>query len=206
MHLPRVHALCKPIFRRRRPALARAFGALLAATLATPVAVAQQRAPPLLNAHGARDGNVPAWTITAPAPTGWTADCCLYARAIGVNAVMYRGEWTGKPQRVMVLNVWPRKLPDLAAEVAADRARYRQLDPAGKTASFPVRHRAMPCTAAVYQGSDRIDDVLVFCDPGAASGIRLSWSMTVDSNDGEQRALLKRFMQVVVATRYQRNK
>lgn len=161
-------------------------------------------AAPPVTAHGARDGNVPAWTLRAPAPAGWTADCCLYAKAIGVNAVLYRGEWTGKPQRVMVLNVWPRKLPSLTAEVTADRARYLQLDPAGKTSSFPVRHRSMPCAASVYEGSDHVDDVLVFCDPGRITGIRLSWSMTLDANDPAQRALMDDFMRVVVGTRYRR--
>jgi hypothetical protein len=126
----------------------------------------------------------------------------MYARAIGVDAVLYQGEWSGKPQRVMVLNVWPRKLATLADEVQADRKRYLQHDPAGKTATFAVRHRAMPCEASVYQGSDHIDDVLVFCDPGAASGVRLSWSMTIDANDAARRALLDDFMQVVVATRW----
>jgi hypothetical protein len=181
--------------------------ALAACALAavTNAATAASPAPPVLSsvtAHGARDGNVPAWTITAPAPAGWTADCCLYAKAIGVNAVLYRGQWTGKPQRVMVLNVWPRKLPTLAAEVAADRTRYKQLDPAGRTTGFPVRHRSMPCTASVYQGSDYIDDVLVFCDPGRAAGVRLSWSMTLDAKDSAQRSLLEDFMRVVVGTRY----
>ena len=41
----------------------------------------------------------------------------------------------------------------------------------------------MPCEASVYQGSDHVDDVLVFCDPGQASGVRLSWSMTFDAAD-----------------------
>jgi hypothetical protein len=168
------------------------------------MAVAASPPAPSITARGARDGKVPAWTIHAPAPTGWTADCCLYARAFGVNAVLYRGQWSGKPQRVMVLNVWPRKLPSLAEEIAADRARYLQLDPAGKTSAFAVRHRGMPCTASVYQGSDHVDDVLVFCDPGAATGIRLSWSMTLDANDPAQRSLLDDFMRVVVGTRYQR--
>lgn len=153
-------------------------------------------------ARGARDGAAPAWSIAATTPAGWTRDCCLYARAIGVDAVLYQGEWTGKPQRVMVLNVWPRKLPTLAAELQADHKRYLQLDPAGKVSGFAVRHRSMICEATVYQGSDHIDDVLVFCDPGKASGIRLSWSMTVDDNDPRRRALLGDFMRVVVATRY----
>jgi hypothetical protein len=153
-------------------------------------------------ARGARDGNAPAWAISVATPAGWTRDCCTYARAIGVNAVLYQGEWSGKPQRVMVLNVWPRKLATLADEVQAGRKRYLQHDPAGKTATFAVRHRAMPCEASVYQGSDHIDDVLVFCDPGAASGVRLSWSMTIDANDATRRALLDDFMQVVVATRW----
>nr|WP_108470673.1 hypothetical protein [Rhodanobacter thiooxydans] len=153
-------------------------------------------------ARGARDGDAPAWAISAATPTGWTRDCCTYARAIGVNAVVYQGEWSGKPQRVMVLNVWPRQLATLADEVQADRKRYLQHDPAGKVSGFAVRHPAMPCEASVYQGSDHIDDVLVFCDPGAASGVRLSWSMAFDDADPSRRALLDDFMRVVVTTRW----
>lgn len=153
-------------------------------------------------ARGARDGNAPAWAISVATPAGWTRDCCTYARAIGVNAVLYQGEWSGKPQRVMVLNVWPRQLPTLAGEVQADRKRYLQHDPAGKVSGFAVWHPTMPCEASVYQGSDRIDDVLVFCDPGAASGVRLSWSMAFDDADPSRRALLDDFMRVVVASRW----
>jgi hypothetical protein len=153
-------------------------------------------------ARGARDGNAPAWAIRVAAPAGWTRDCCTYARAIGVNAVLYQGEWSGKPQRVMVLNVTPRKLPTLTAEVQADRKRYQQHDPAGKVSGVTVRHQTMPCEASVYQGSDHVDDVVVFCDPGQASGIRLSWSMAFDDADPSRRALLDDFMRVVVATRW----
>ncbi|MEY2259368.1 hypothetical protein AB7872_02855 [Rhodanobacter denitrificans] len=153
-------------------------------------------------ARGARDGNAPAWAISAATPADWTRDCCTYARAIGVNAVLYQGEWSGKPQRVMVLNVWPRQLPALADEVQADHQRYLQHDPAGKVSGFAVRHPAMPCEASVYQGSDHVDDVLVFCDPGAASGVRLSWSMAFDDADSSRRALLDDFMRVVVASRW----
>jgi hypothetical protein len=72
-------------------------------------AQAQVTPPPAsLLAHGARDGDAPAWAITVASPAGWTRDCCVYASAIGVDAVLYQGEWTGKPQRVMVLNVSPR--------------------------------------------------------------------------------------------------
>jgi hypothetical protein len=153
-------------------------------------------------ARGARDGAAPAWAISATTPPGWTRDCCTYARAIGVSAVLYQGEWSGKPQRVMVLNVWPRQLATLADELQADRQRYLQHDPAGKVSGFAVRHPVMPCEASVYQGSDRIDDVLVFCDPGAASGVRLSWSMAFDDADPSRRALLDDFMRVAVATRW----
>ncbi len=192
----------------RPGAASRAARRMLMAALALALALASLGAaawgvvPPELVAQGARDGATPAWMVSAPTPVGWTGDCCTYAKAIGVTAVAYRGTWTGKPQQVMVLNVWPRKLPTLAAEVAADRAHYLRLDPAGKATQFAVRHHTMTCTAAVYQGSDRIDDVLVFCDPGVASGIRLSWSMTLDANDRQMRALLGDFMRVVVATRY----
>ena len=156
-------------------------------------------------ARGARDGNAPAWAISVATPAGWTRDCCTYARAIGVNAVLYQGEWSGKPQRVMVLNVWTRLLPALADEVQADRRRYLQHDPAGKVSGFAVRHPAMPCEASVYQGSDHIDDVLVFCDPGAASGVRLSWSMAFDDADPARQALLDDFMRVVVASRWMKD-
>jgi hypothetical protein len=153
-------------------------------------------------ARGGRDGAAPAWAVTVATPAGWTRDCCTYARAIGVDAVLYQGEWSGKPQRVMVLNVTPRKLPTLTAEVQADRKRYLQHDPAGKVSGIAVRNQAMPCQASVYQGSDHVDDVVVFCDPGQASGIRLSWSMAFDDADASRRALLDDFMRVVVATRW----
>ncbi|MEO8748142.1 MAG: hypothetical protein ABI379_10895 [Rhodanobacter sp.] len=153
--------------------------------------------------HGARDRTIPAWSITTLAPAGWHDDCCTYAAAIGVNFVMYTGEWTGKPQRVMVLNVWPRKLPTLDAEVRADRKRYLQHDPAGKVDDVVLHHRGMACSGTVYRGSDKVDDVVVFCDPGQASGIRLSWSLAFDGGDNGRRALLDQFMRVVVATRFQ---
>jgi len=153
-------------------------------------------------ARGARDGEAPAWAVAVVTPSGWMRDCCTYAHAIGVDAVLYQGEWSGKPQRVMVLNVTPRKLPTLTAEVQADRKRYLQHDPAGKVSGIVVRNPTMPCEASVYQGSDHVDDVVVFCDPGQASGIRLSWSMAFDDADPSRRALLDDFMRVVVATHY----
>ena len=154
--------------------------------------------------HGARDGTIPAWTITTLAPAGWQDDCCTYAAFIGVNFVIYAGQWTGKPQRVMVLNVWPRKLPSLQAEVQADRKRYLQRDPAGKADDLVLRQPTMACSGTVYRGSDKVDDVVVFCDPGRVSGIRLSWSLTFDDGDSGRRALLDKFMRVVVASRYRK--
>jgi hypothetical protein len=176
---------------------------LLAMALCGLAALAQAAVPANdVLARGARDGNAPAWAIAVATPPGWTRDCCTYARAIGADAVLYQGEWSGNPQRVMVLNVSPRKLPTLTAEVQADRKRYLQHDPAGKVSGFAVRHRTMPCEATVYQGSDHVDDVVVFCDPGETSGIRLSWSMAFDDADPSRRALLDDFMRVVVAARY----
>jgi hypothetical protein len=154
-------------------------------------------------AHGKPDRDVPGWTLHAPTPEGWTADCCTYARAIGVDLVIYRGEWTGEPDRVMVLNVWPRKLATLDAELDADRKRYLQRDPAAKVGRFPVRHRSMPCEALVFEGSDKVDDAVVFCDPGKAAGIRLSWSMSFKDVDPQRADALGDFMRVVVGTTYQ---
>lgn len=155
-------------------------------------------------ASGKADGGIPGWTFEARAPHGWIADCCTYARAIGVDEVLYRGEWNGQPNRVMVLNVWPAKLPTLDDELQADARRYHQLDPAGKQGRVTLADATMRCEANVYQGSDRLDDVVMFCDPGKSSGIRLSWSMTLAANDADRRALLDAFMQVVRSTRYRR--
>jgi hypothetical protein len=160
-------------------------------------------APKEAIATGKPDGNIPGWTIRAPTPVGWTADCCTYARAIGVDEVIYQGDWTGEPDRVMVLNVWPRKLASLDAELDADRRHYLQRDPAARVGHFPVRHHGMPCKALVFQGSDQVDDAVVFCDPGKSSGIRLSWSMSFKDADPQRAAVLDAFMRVVVGTRYQ---
>lgn len=155
-------------------------------------------------ASGRADGNVPAWTVSARAPDGWTADCCTYARAIGVDAVVYRGEWSGEPQRVMVLNVWPARLASLDDELTADRTHYLHRDPAGRVLALPIAHPTMRCAANVYEGSDRLDDMVVFCDPGKASGVRLSWSMTLAADDDQRRALLEELLALVRSTSYRR--
>ncbi|WP_329741281.1 hypothetical protein [Dyella sp. A6] len=179
--------------------------AVSTAQAAVPTKVIAAQATGDTLARGAKDGKAPAWAIDVVTPAGWTRDCCKYARGIGVDAVLYRGDWTGKPQRVMVLNVWPRKLPTLQAELDADRKHYLQLDPDAKASSFPIPHAAMPCRATVYEGSDHVDDVVAFCDPGTASGVRLSWSMSFNDNDPERQSLLDDFMDVVVATHWRRD-
>ncbi len=154
------------------------------------------------SAHGAADGKAPAWTIAAHAPDDWTADCCHFARAIGVSEVVYRGEWSGEPSRVMVLNVWPSILPSLQAEILADRKRFKQRDPAATISHFTLRHPGMRCAANVFEGSDNLDDIVVFCDPGARAGIRLSWSMTLADADPQRATLLAQLMDVVMSSRY----
>jgi hypothetical protein len=155
-----------------------------------------------VQAHGPADGNMPAWSITTTAPTGWTKDCCTYASAIGVNYVLYQGEWTGKPDRVMVLNVWPSKLDSLDTELQDDRKHYLQTDPAGKVIAFPVQNSHMPCRGVLYAGSDHVDDVVVFCDPGKAAGVRYSWSMTLPAADPMRQSLLDAFKRVVGQSSY----
>ena len=174
---------------------------LLACLLSTTVAVQAQTDSVI--AHGKVDGGAPGWAISANAPAGWTADCCQYARAIGVNLVMYRGEWTGEPDQVMVLNVWPRKLPTLDAESQDDRKHYLQRDPAAKFQSFDVHaDKPMACQGSVYQGTDHVDDVVVFCDLGQATGIRLSWSMTLAANTPNREQVLDQFRNVIEHSRY----
>lgn len=155
---------------------------------------------------GKADGDVPAWAIHTVLPEGWTQDCCVYASAIGVNEVLYKGEWTGEPDRVMVLNVWPSKLSSLEAEVQDDRHRYLDRDPGGKAGVFALDNKALACRGVVYEGTDHKDDVVVFCDPGLAAGIRFSWSMTLAHDDKDKDPLLALFRQVVEQSRYQMNR
>jgi hypothetical protein len=171
--------------------------ALPGVALATAAAAGQH-----VSAQGARDGSAPAWTIATDAPPGWTADCCTYARAIGVNLVLYQGTWSGEPNRVMVLNVWPRKLPTLAAEWRADRTHYLKRDPRAKVGRFDVGRAAMACHGLLYQGTDLVDDIVVFCDPGKASGIRLSWSMTLAADDPQRVPVSALFRKVVEQSAY----
>ncbi|WP_130619846.1 hypothetical protein [Dyella amyloliquefaciens] len=152
--------------------------------------------------NGKADRDVPAWTIRTVLPAGWTQDCCLYAQGIGVNEVLYKGEWTGEPDRVMVLNVWPSKLSSLEAEVQDDRHHYLARDPHGKAGVFELDNKALACRGLLYEGTDHKDDVVVFCDPGLASGIRLSWSMAFAHDEPGKDALLALFRQVVEQSRY----
>lgn len=177
-------------------------GIWLGLLLCAGATMAAPQADTAVTAHGPADGHAPAWTIATIAPVGWTKDCCTYASAIGVNYVLYQGEWTGKPDRVMVLNVWPAKVASLDAELQDDRKHYLQADPAGKADSFPVKNSRMPCEGVLYSGTDHVDDVVVFCDPGKAAGIRYSWSMTIGAADPMRQPLIDAFRQVVEHSRY----
>lgn len=152
---------------------------------------------------GKSGDGAPGWSIMTLLPSGWNKDCCTYAATISANLVLYQGAWTGKPERVMVLNVWPAKLPTLEAELQDDRQHYLQSDARGKASAFPLTHpRAIACQGVLYQGSDHIDDMVVFCDPGKQSGIRYSWSMTVSATDPNRQGLIDTFKQVVQGSVY----
>ncbi|WP_196239482.1 hypothetical protein [Dyella monticola] len=179
----------------RRPWL---FAGLLLCAGSTVAAQADQT----IHADGPAAGTAPAWSISTAAPAGWTGDCCTYARAIGVNYVLYQGAWTGKPERVMVLNVWPSKLPTLDAELQDDRKQYLAHDPHGKVGIFAIDNRRMPCRGVLYSGSDHIDDAIVFCDPGKAAGVRYSWSMAIDASDPMRQSLLDAFKRVAQRSTY----
>jgi hypothetical protein len=155
---------------------------------------------------GKADRDIPGWTLQTALPDGWTQDCCVYASAIGVNEVLYKGEWTGEPDRVMVLNVWPAKLSSLEAEVQDDRHHYLNRDPGGKAGVFALDNKALACRGVFYEGADHKDDVVVFCDPGLAAGIRFSWSMTLAHDDKDKEQLLALFRQVVEQSRYMVNR
>jgi hypothetical protein len=151
---------------------------------------------------GPADRDIPGWTISTVSPDGWTQDCCMYAKAIGVNLVLYKGDWTGDPERVMVLNVWTAKLSSLEAELQDDRHHYLDRDPSGKVSTFAIDNKSVPCRGVLYEGTDHKDDAVVFCDPGLASGIRFSWSMTLLHDDAQKQDLLALFRRVAEQTRY----
>lgn len=176
--------------------------ALLLVVLA-PLAYAKSADAQAVMVYGKADGKAPGWAIMTSMPLGWHNDCCTYAAAIGVNLVLYQGEWTGKPERVMVLNVWPSKFPTLEAEMQDDRQHYLQSDPHGKVDEFVVINpHTIACQGVLYHGSDHVDDTVVFCDPGKQSGIRYSWSMTLSANDPNRQALIDAFKQVVQHSSY----
>jgi len=177
----------------------RGFISLIALIMLTNAAYAASSA---VMVSGKPDGATPGWTIATTAPAGWTQDCCQYASAIGVNLVLYQGDWSGKPDRVMVLNVWPSKLARLDDEWQEDRKHYLQRDPAAKIEPLPLHGAKLTCRGFLYHGSDQVDDAVVFCDPGKASGIRLSWSMAVAASDPTRTQVLSLLEQVVAASHY----
>jgi hypothetical protein len=152
--------------------------------------------------YGQEDAKSPGWAILTDIPTGWTQDCCQYAKAIGVNLVLYQGDWTGEPDGVIVLNVWSSKLPTLEAELSDDGKQYIKRDPSGKVGVFPLSNPAMTCRGVLYQGTDHVDDAVVFCDPGKKTGVRFSWSMTVKSSTPQRQNLLDSFRKVAEQTTY----
>jgi len=151
---------------------------------------------------GKADGDVPGWSVVTDRPDGWTQDCCMYAKAIGVNLVLYQGEWTGEPERVMVLNVWPSKLSSLEAELQDDRHHYLARDPSAKVETLGVDNKFMACRGVHFEGTDHKDDLVVFCDPGLATGIRFSWSMTLAHDDPNKAELMAAFQGVVEHAKY----
>jgi hypothetical protein len=176
--------------------------AFIAMLVLASVAMANDQAGGVL-VYGGSDNGKPGWSILADVPQGWTSDCCTYAKAIGVNLVLYQGEWTGKPERVIVLNVWDRVLPTLQAELDSDRKQYMERDPKATLESLPIATSAnMACKGVFYRGSDHEDDAVVFCDPPKSSGIRVSWSMTVADGDPERATLLKIFAKVAGQANY----
>jgi len=151
---------------------------------------------------GKAERDIPAWVIHTDLPDGWTQDCCVYAKAIGVDLVLYKGEWTGEPDRVMVLNVWPSKLSSLEAEIQEDRHHYLNRDPGAKASEFAVHHAGFPCRGMLFEGTDHKDDAVVFCDPGLATGIRFSWSMSLAHDDAQRQDLLALFGRVAEQSSY----
>lgn len=156
--------------------------------------------------YGSADRDIPGWAILSDLPDGWTQDCCMYAKAIGVNLVLYKGEWTGKPERVMVLNVWPSKLSSLEAELQDDRHHYMDRDHSAKFSALALDNKSMLCRGVLYEGTDHEDDAVVFCDPGLATGIRFSWSMTLAHDDPQKQDLLALFRRVVEQSQYMKEK
>jgi hypothetical protein len=177
--------------------------AVLAFLLFAPAAFANNTADGGVIVYGKADGKAPGWAIMMDKPAGWASDCCTYASAIGVNLVLYQGDWTGKPDRVIVLNVWSSAKPNIDADVQDDRKHYLQSDPGAKSEPFAVKNpKNITCEGVLYHGTDHIDDAVVFCDPGKATGIRYSWSVTIAVSDAKRQEVLDTFKQAVQSSMY----
>ena len=180
-------------------------GLLLLGVLFAGAAVATTPEGHTVIAYGRAGKHLPGWGLVSSLPAGWTADCCDHARWVGVPLVLYRGDWTGKPEGVIVLNVWLAGSKALHADVVEDRGKYLKRD--AKATITPLKFgtpKGMACHGLMYRGSDRVDDAVVFCDPGKRTGIHYSWSNSVDQADPARAQLLHAFRQVVADTIYMR--
>lgn len=182
-----------------------ATGLLTTTTLSAGASESEAR----LEVHGDGEANkgMPPWSILAPKPDGWKIDCCDHAKALRTNLVMYQGEWTGKPDRVMVLVVWPSESNSLESSLQADREGYLKDNPAGKIEAFPVTNpNGMACQGVLYEGrkhNEDLDDAVVFCEPdNKASGLQLSWAVTIAKNDPAREQVLTSFKHVVEGSAY----
>ena len=155
--------------------------------------------------NGRADHAMPPWSITAPKPDGWTADCCGYAKNLHVNLVMYAGQWTGKPERVMILTTWPANAQLLDDVLKSDQEDYLKKNPAGKVVPFPIANKGgLTCRGQMYAGLEgKLDDFVVFCQPqDKSSGLQLSWSMQLAGDDPSRQQILAWFKQVVEGSSY----
>ncbi|KGI76917.1 hypothetical protein [Oleiagrimonas soli] len=156
-------------------------------------------------AYGRAGDKWPGWSIVTDVPAGWTADCCDHARWVGVPMVIYRGEWTGKPEGVMVLNVWLSDGKTLGQDLDKDRSEYLRRDPKATVAVLSAPEpKGVTCVGVRYRGSDRVEDAVVFCDPGKRTGIHYSWSISIGAKDPQRAAKLTAFERVVTHSRYLR--
>ncbi|GAB3024560.1 MULTISPECIES: hypothetical protein [Oleiagrimonas] len=156
-------------------------------------------------AYGRAGDKWPGWSIVTDVPSGWTADCCDHARWVGVPMVIYRGDWTGKPEGVMVLNVWLSHGQTLEQDLDKDRDEYRRRDPKATIAALSMpTPRGVTCSGVRYHGSDGVEDAVMFCDPGQRTGIHYSWSISIGEKNPQRAATLNAFAQVVAHSRYLR--
>ncbi len=124
------------------------------------------------------------WGFSVSVPPGWDFDCCARARDVGSNLLVFPDGWTGaSSDGVITLRVWAKRAENLDADWKKDVDDYKKEFPNIVSANFSLHVKGSECRAAMYTGTDDLQDYVAICDPGVNWHYRFSWSMLIRSDE-----------------------